>query len=134
MRWGIRVLLACGGFVTILGATRAWLHSQESRSNAQSLVVTQTQNASRVPRYEVFELTFEHDNQYANPFFEAEIDVVFTSPSARAIRVGGFHYGSLGKPEIRVTPAQGRGANRVEYLFDRADVWKARFAPAELGQ
>lgn len=98
------------------------------------LEVTHTQNADAVPPYEVFEITFQHDHVYANPFFDVSIEVTFTSPAGRRTTVGGFHYGSLEKPDIRVTQGgRGRSARRVEYVFEKSNIWKARFAPAELG-
>ncbi|MCX5671121.1 MAG: DUF5060 domain-containing protein [Planctomycetota bacterium] len=102
-----------------------------------ALDVKHTQNVKVIPRWEVFEITFRHDGAYHNPFFDVTIDVTFTSPSGRKATVGGFHYGCLEKPEIirkEVAGAQG-GPPRVrpEYKFPKADTWKARFAPAEVG-
>ena len=109
---------------------KAWLPSQA----AEALAVSHSQNTTHVPRYDVFELTLQHDGEYANPFFDLEVEVTFTTPAGGQVQVGGFHYGSLEPPEIRVTRPEGRGANRVEYLFTKADTWKARFAPGELGR
>ena len=66
------------------------------------LDVKHSQNTTVVPMYEVFEITFKHENKparksaggYENPFFDVTIEVIFTSPSKKQIRVGGFHYGS----------------------------------------
>jgi hypothetical protein len=71
------------------------------------LSVRQTQNASKVARYDVFELTLEHEGRYENPFFDVTIEVTLTAPSGRQVRVGGFHY--------------------------QPGMWKARLAPTELG-
>ena len=97
--------------------------------------VTHTQNTHTVPLYEVFEITFKHPQKYANPFFDVTINVTFQSPSGKKIQVGGFHYGSSAKPKIRVRKVETpKGPRRqVEYIFDQQDLWKARFAPSELG-
>jgi hypothetical protein len=105
-------------------------------TTAPPLEVRHTQNTRAVPRYEVFEISFQHDQRYANPFFDVIIEVVFTSPSGKAARVGGFHYGSSAGPEIKVsTTSTARGERRqAEYVFKKQDLWKARFAPTELGR
>ena len=68
---------------------------------AQALPVTVTENSDTIPPYEVLELTFQHDGEYADPFFDVVIEVTFTSPSGEGFRVGGFHYGSSEGVEIR---------------------------------
>jgi len=70
--------------------------------------VNHTQRSALIPLYEVLEIAFQHERQYENPFFDVTIDVTLTSPSAKQIQVGGFHC----KPGL----------------------WKARFAPGELGR
>lgn len=95
-----------------------------------------TQNTNTVPLYEVFEITFKHKNEYANPFFDVLIDVVFTSPSKERIRVGGFYYGfssedEFGLPRIHADRGQ---QGQAGHSFGRENVWKARFAPSETGK
>ncbi len=108
--------------------------AQPAAGPAQALTVEHSQNTGTVPAYEVFEITFRHEGEYGSPFFDVTIEVTFTSPTGKAIKVGGFHYGSLDPPKIEVTrPADG-GRTQVRYIFEKADVWKARFAPAELGR
>jgi hypothetical protein len=70
--------------------------------------VQHSQNLAAVPRYDVLEITFRHAGQYENPFLDVSLDVTLTSPSAKRVQVGGFHY--------------------------KQDQWKARFAPGELGR
>ncbi len=109
----------------------------KNRSLGDSLSdVKHSQNTSTVPRYEVFEITFKHKNKYENPFFDVTIDVVFTSPSKKQIKVGGFHYGSSTGPIIHTRKVQtGRGERQqITYDFDKQDLWKARFAPSEIGK
>ena len=65
-----------------------------------ALDVGHEQNTKIIPAYEVFEITFAHENEYADPFFDVAIDVVFVSPSGKRMKVGGFHYGSSAGPEI----------------------------------
>lgn len=126
--WGISIT------VLIVGAT--FMSAQLGRAKEASepvLKVICTQNTDTVSRYSVFEITFQHEREYDNPFFDVTIEVTFQSPSGKSITVGGFHYGSSEPPEIRVSEDQ-RGRRRVEYQFEKQDLWKARFAPQELGQ
>jgi len=76
--------------------------------DAGVLKVEHSQSSTVVPRYEVFELTFQHDGTYEDPFFDVSLDVTSVSPSSKQVRIGGFHY--------------------------KQDLWKARFAPSELGR
>jgi len=62
-------------------------------NSGRALNVQTTHNATKVPLYEVFEITFRHENDYADPFADVTLDVTLTSPSHKDIRVGGFHYG-----------------------------------------
>jgi len=129
------------------------------------LTVTHRQNSRAIPRYEVFEITFHHDGQYASPFFDVGIDVTFTAPSGTGYKVGGFHYGSAAGPRMslqdtqpdRDTADRGSNSHGIRPTTDsfqsqsssglnlRGDIsstkpthtnnlWKARFAPGELGQ
>jgi len=104
-------------------------------AEGQALKVEQTLNTRTVPKWDALEVAFRHDGTYADPFFDVTIDVVFTSPGGKTARVGGFHYGSAEKPRIRrIEPPEGqRGRVRVEYEFGKCDLWKARFAPSEVG-
>ena len=64
------------------------------------LDVKYSQNTTAVPMYEVFELTFKHENKYEKPFFDVTIDVIFTSPSKRQIKIGDFKIGDAEKEAI----------------------------------
>jgi len=84
-------------------------------------------NATTVPRYEKFEITFGLSREYDNPFNPDEIDVsaVFVAEdSGQTTTVPGFYYQQysrrLEKNREILTPL-GRGE------------WKIRFAPRELG-
>lgn len=94
-------------------------------------LVTGTQNTKTLTPFDVFEITWAHPNHYANPFHEVTVDVTFQSPGGKHVRVGGFHYGSLQPPTIKLPPATGKG--RPEYEFADQSIWKARFAAAEVG-
>ena len=94
-------------------------------------------NRTEVPMYEMVELTFQHAGHYENRHRDVNIEAAFTSPSGRIVRVGGFHYGSDVPPRIErtvVKDARGRERAQVNYILDREDIWKVRFAPAELGE
>lgn len=105
-------------------------------SVADTLAVNTTMNARTVPLHDVFEIGFQHEGQYANPFFDVTVDITFIAPSGKESRVGGFHYGSATGPEIRVRTAQDghSGQREVDYHFEKRDLWKARFAPGETGR
>jgi len=108
---------------------------EAGETGERPLEVIHSQNTNTVPLYEVFEITFKHERRYENPFFDVIIEVTFTAPSGRQVRVGGFHYGSGAKPEIRTfkTRSPGGERRRVEYFFEKQNLWKARFAPSEPG-
>ncbi|HUS74362.1 MAG TPA: DUF5060 domain-containing protein, partial [Sedimentisphaerales bacterium] len=100
-----------------------------SRSLGSSLLdVEHSHNTNTVPKYEVFELTFKHENKYQKPFFDVNVEVIFTSPSKKQIRVGGFHYGSSSGADIHTRKIEtDRGQRQqVTYDFDKQDLWKAR--------
>lgn len=101
--------------------------------SARALEVKTTQNTDRLMSYQVFELTFQHEGQYRSPLWDVTIDVTFTSPSGKAVTVGGFFYGSS-KPQTPVVkPTTGRGPSVAVWPCDPGDLWKARFAPSEPG-
>ena len=123
-------LLMAAALVLVLGASLA-------RAAEAGPAVTATPHARVVARWDVFEIDFRHEGTYHNPFFDVEIEVVFTSPTGKAVSVGGFHYGSTEKTEVRRTPLPaGHHGERVqaEYVLGKPNLWKARFAPGELGR
>ena len=101
------------------------------------LEVNVTQNTERLMPYQVFELTFQHAGEYQNPTWDVTIDVTFTSPGGKKVPVGGFFYGSS-KPQEPIvkesTDARGRKRTTATWPCDPADLWKARYAPSELGR
>ncbi len=131
----IRNMLICAVVGSLLAPTNAGGSAPQSPAQTRLLRVEHTQNAAFVPLYDVFEITFQHDDAYDNPFFDVDIAVVFTSPAGAEIRVGGFHYGSSQPARIQTaetTPGHG-GRRRVTYHFQNQNVWKARFAPHRQG-
>ncbi len=111
----------------LLLCTTAILYAGNSQ-----LEVAHEQNTDVIPAYEVFEIAFEHENEYADPFLDVTIDVVFTSPSGKPMKVGGFHYGSATGPKINIQKTGER--RQITYEFDEQNIWKARFAPGEIGK
>ena len=95
----------------------------------KTLKINLMQNIEAVPFFEIFELTFSLDIQYANPFFDAGIAVRLTSPSGKQVNVGGFYFGPSDKPEILDKLEDGK-----EYPFSGKNYWKARYAPSEEGK
>lgn len=130
--WLLATALVAAG-IAVAGRS---LRAQVGEGSTAPLAVRHSQNTRTVPPYEVFELTFKHENDYANPFLHVTIDITFATPSGKKVRVGGFHYGSSSPPKIQVrTVDTPRGRRQVvDYVFDSHDLWKARFAPAELGE
>ena len=103
---------------------------------ADSLDVKVTQNTPRLMPYQVFELTFQHDGKYHDPNWDVTIEVALGSPGGKKITVGGFFYGSSKpqKPLLRETKdTHGGKAFHATWPCDPPDLWKARYAPSELG-
>jgi hypothetical protein len=128
------VLMLCAMLPAFSASLRA--AQSQPRSPRAALSVASSQNTDAVPLYEVFELTFQHEDEYDDPFFDVTIDVVFTSPSGKQLKVGGFHYGSSAGAKIhRQTLKTDRGERlQVSYEPGKPDLWKARFAPSETGK
>jgi hypothetical protein len=103
---------------------------------ALDLDVRATANTEVLMPYQVLEITFQHDGRYAEPTWDVKIDVELTSPSGKKARVGGFFYGSS-KPQRPIVEervdARGRKRTTARWPCDPADLWKARYAPGELG-
>src|SRR5690348_11366727 len=85
---------------------------------AHGAEVTCTANTERIAAYDVFELTFGHENHYSNPFFDVTLDVTFTSPSGKKIAIGGFHYGTLEKPKVRMATPTTRSWRQRSVFYD----------------
>jgi hypothetical protein len=104
---------------------------------ASGLEVKVTQNTAKLMPYQVLELTFQHEGEYENPTWDVVVDVEFVSPSGKKCTVGGFFYGSS-KPQKPVVEKhkdnQGRIVEKAIWKCEPADLWKARYAPSELGE
>ena len=103
---------------------------------ASALEVKTTQNTERLMPYQVLELTFQHEGKYHRPNWDVSIDVAFRSPSGKEVSVGGFFYGSSKpqKPILRESKdAKGNKRTDATWPCDPADLWKARYAPSEVG-
>lgn len=103
-------------------------------------------NARHVPRYRLFEITFDLDKGYENPFSPEQINIVatFTAPSGKTAQATGFifqdyerrrtegrsfTYNYQRKSDLRVT------VHEVEELVPvGAPCWKVRFTPTEPGE
>jgi len=104
---------------------------------ASALDVKVSQTTDKLMPYQVFELTFRHEGKYENPTWDVAIGVQFTSPSGKKYIVGGFFYGSSKpqKPIIRKhKDSRGRIVETAIWPCEPADLWKARYAPSELGE
>ena len=96
------------------------------KETAPSLVIHELIYPATCPQYECFEISFNLNKNYANPFDPAEIDISaeFTSPSGRKQNVYGFWYQNY----IR------RLKGRLEDLRPVGEpMWKIRFTPTESG-
>ncbi len=103
----------------------------------QGLEVKVSQNTDRLMPHQVFELTFHHQGEYADPTWDVAIEVRFTSPTNKNCTVGGFFYGSskAQKPVVRqIKDARGRVTELAVWPCEPADLWKARYVPSELGK
>ena len=77
-------------------------------ARADPPVVTVTQNAASIGRYDIYELTMTNTaSSYTNPWEDPLITAVFTAPSGTNYTVGGFYF--------------------------NPSTWKLRFAPKEIG-
>lgn len=93
------------------------------------------QNVKAVPLYEVFEIDFKHERRYRSPHTDVSVHVVLKSPSGRRVKVGGFFYGSTQPTKIvmRKVKRSGRERDEPRYMTGRPNLWKARYAPGEIG-
>jgi hypothetical protein len=94
--------------LALAGSPTGQPSTRMSNPDSRPLKVRHTENSSTLSAYDVFEITFEHAEEYDNPFFDVSIDVTLVSPSSKPTHVGGFYY--------------------------KQNLWKARFAPSELGR
>ncbi|NQU25123.1 MAG: DUF5060 domain-containing protein [Candidatus Nealsonbacteria bacterium] len=101
---------------------------------AGGMDVAVSQNTEKLSPYQVFELTLQHDGKYDDPTWDVSIDVKFRSPGGKRIAVGGFFYGSSKPQKPIVKETGGRGGSTAVWPCDPADLWKARYAPSELGR
>ncbi len=69
--------------------------------------LVESRSAERLPRYEILELTFQHNGVYENSFFDVGLTAVFASPDGSQHAIRGFYYGG--------------------------DQWKVRFRPDQVG-
>ncbi len=78
--------------------------------------------------YEPYEWTIKLDQTYQNPFDPAEVavDVVFTSPAGKALRMPAFWYQPFGQQP------DGRGNSRLTPAGE--PMWLVRFSPTVGGQ
>ncbi len=86
-----------------------------------------TTNMREVGRYKKFEITFQLDRIYENPFDPQQVDVMghFTAPDGSKIDVPGFYYQDYGRR---------RTADGYEHLFPVGEpCWKVRFSPKQVG-
>ncbi|MFB3892963.1 MAG: DUF5060 domain-containing protein [Phycisphaerae bacterium] len=75
---------------------------------AMAMAATMPADGKEVPKYGLFELTFSSKEKFHNPFWDAQVSAVFTSPTGKKIAVDGFYFGG--------------------------DQWRIRFVPREEGR
>ena len=79
-----------------------------AKSGTASVAVNPASAGKLIGQYDIYEITLPgKGRKYANPWDDVTITAVFTSPSGRERKVGGFYYD--------------------------ANTWKVRFAPDEVG-
>jgi Domain of unknown function (DUF5060) len=97
--WRAALLVVAVGFTFVVcrqgGQTKATAYYVKSQAS------------SEVPRYDIFELSVDHNGVYSNNFFDVDLDAKFRSPTGIEHRIKGFFYGG--------------------------HLWKVRFRPDEVG-
>jgi hypothetical protein len=58
--------------------------SFSTNTSADVLLVKHWQEHSVIPKYEVFEIIFQYDQEYDNPFLDMSIKTTFISPGGKA--------------------------------------------------
>jgi uncharacterized protein DUF5060 len=84
-----------------------WVACQPRSQTAGRLYLIATRPPAAVPRYDVLEISFQHNGLYQNNFFDVDLETTLTSPTGNEHRVKGFFYGK--------------------------DLWRVRFRPDEAG-
>jgi hypothetical protein len=98
--------------------------------------------APEVPRFGLFELTFELNRSYPNPFDPdlIAVDASFTDPDGRTFEVPGFYYQDFARVDraVKRRMRSKRGPKTWRRLEDFVPVgggcWKVRFAPMQPGE
>ncbi len=99
-------------------------------------------NSTRVPRFDKFELTFDLNRSFSNPFDDSvvAVDAEFEPPGGGdPVTMPGFYYQDYVRIERPLVRHVERRRERIEYhlLEDLVPVgaghWKVRFAPTEVG-
>jgi hypothetical protein len=90
---------------------------------AGAAITTMSQNTKKVGRYEKFEITFNLDTEYSNPFDINIVDIMGTigKPDGGKTAVAAFYYKDYN------VDADGN------YIDGKNPCWKMRFAPAQIG-
>lgn len=94
-------------FVAIFAAF-VMIASSAARLAPSQAYAIESRSANSIRRYDIFELTLEHNGIYENNFFDVTFNVIFISPSGSRRHVKGFFYSG--------------------------DLWKVRFVPDEVGR
>ncbi len=107
----------------------------EGEDRRQPLAITDFRpNKAQVPRFDKFELTFDLNRSFANPFDPEliAVDAEFTDPQGRKLAVPGFYHQDFVRVD-RVTKLAKR--RLLEGLVPVGPGrWKVRFAPDTVGR
>ena len=91
----------------LLGTSLTWVGCHTGGQPAGELSLLESHTPSEVPRYDVLELSFQHNGAYRDNFLDVDLETILKSPSGVEHRIKGFFYGR--------------------------DLWKVRFRPDEAG-
>jgi len=91
----------------LLSTSLTWVGCRTGGQPVGGLSLLESQAPSEVPRYDVLEVSFQHNGAYRDNFFDVNLETIFESPSGVEHRIKGFFYGR--------------------------DLWKVRFRPDEAG-
>jgi len=118
--------LSIGTFV-VAGLLVATLGSQLGAARPKIGIETSKQ---QVGKYEKVEFRIDCNRRFENPFdpSEADLGVILHTPSGDRLRLPAFYGQQYQRRDI------GQGRRRTAWTYpDGEPVWKARFAPAEVG-
>src|SRR5208283_3809913 len=111
----LRVTSRLWAVTLLLGTSLTWVGCHPGGHPAGGLYLLEPHAPAEVPRYDVLELSFQHNGAYRDTFFDVDLETTLKSPSGVEHRTKGFFYGrNLWK--VRFRPDE-EGARTYSYTF-----------------